>query len=802
MSDQNEREQSQQDPTNNEASNAGESFHDEEAIAQAERELRMAQQGGEDPLEGLAERAKDNPDCVFDRRVLEAAVLQSEGEQAAHASLRRALKAAGIALGPFDAAVKKMAREMKERVEREQEERSRELAERQRAARIEQEAREREERERERRAAIEAAPWKEKHYAFVRVDDATYEQEPGRITARWTTNNGEERCETLLTRSLHIEAEYIEHVTMHDDCSRALLVRPGLAKHDGAYVLGRSFELSSFEITNGGWVVKKLGATARAAMGRQGYERLRFALQSFAEVSQPPMIDRFHFTGWARSSGGTVGFLTASGMLGPDGMVPDVEVKLRSPDNAYCLPLPDAPGSPERRAALQSLVDLLSVEPATVAIPLVLSAFRGVLGPFQSAVNVKGPKGKGKTTLASMVLGLFGGGLATSKLSVQLSRSEFMLWKGMHRFGGVPFPIDDNKNTGGERDKHTADKLESLIAPHFNGEFRCKGTAEGGERIDGFSRCVLWIIGEVKASVSESSTDRTIVTELSEHWGPNHRELLERARAGEFARGMAAFVQHIAATLQERDVYNLPAWRAELTLAEIAAGTAAGLSKRTAEVFGGLLLGLDALLSFLRSEGVLEESSQRALRARALQAILSAAEGTVQQVTAQNPVTVFLDLLCSAVAGGKAHFVATGKCSEPPNATAWGWRERSGPNGPTLEGGGERIGYLDSHEIDVVYIEPELAFSAVSKLARESGIPLALMQSDMDARLFEAGALARSDKADGKRKTHRVRKNVHGVSRNTLALRRSIFDGEAPTPPAQQALPASSSDDDLVSMEV
>jgi hypothetical protein len=78
---------------------------------------------------------------------------------------------------------------------------------------------------------------------------------------------------------------------------------------------------------------------------------------------------------------------------------------------------------------------------------------------------------------------------------------------------------------------------------------------------------------------------------------------------------------------------------------------------------------------------------------------------------------------------------------------------------------GERLGWIRA---DDLLLEPETAFAAAQKLARDQGTSIPIKQRTLWKRLAEQGLLASRDPARG---TNTVRRTIEGMRRDLLHLR-------------------------------
>jgi len=245
------------------------------------------------------------------------------------------------------------------------------------------------------------------------------------------------------------------------------------------------------------------------------------------------------------------------------------------------------------------VLELLSVTPATVVVPLVSAAFRAVMGRSRLTVHVSGRTGTGKSLLAGIVQPLFGRGMHGEALPVSWADGSTAngIARVLSRVSDAPVVVDDLRFGGGPSDVRVAELFDRVTRAQFNGAAPVKLTRDGGQRTDPASRCIIVSTGETPPRM-HSTRNRVVCVELDERSAPDLAPLVLRAAGGELARGMAAFVQWYA----PRYATNLP----RLDALERAAGVrwALGVTDRAASLFRALALGAELLFAWLAEADV------------------------------------------------------------------------------------------------------------------------------------------------------------------------------------------------------
>lgn len=697
-----------------------------EAIRAAESAERAAQAGGEDPIEGLAARVAAEGDvAAFAPAAVAAAAELRADDPEAYASLRGQLKRTkGFALTRWEKALDAHARarraEEKARAAREEAERlaaDREATARARAAAAEATARAR---------ASAAADVAAHHAEHVGDDDtaARFVMEPGRITLERIGKSGRPETRTLAAFSAVITADVNELDAPGERPRRAFDLAVMLP---GDTSTRRIEGIPADEFRTMQWPEVRIGA--RAVVHDSGRrDDLRVAIQ---RMSSPREIHRYKFTGWVSHRGAMV-YLHNGGAIGEGGPVEDLRAEAPSPADRYDL----GDGSIDAARGVGAVLDLLSIEPAPVAVPLVAAAFRSVMGPSRLTVHVSGGTGKGKSLLVSLAQRLFGRTMHQEALPCSWADSSTAngIVRVLSRVGDAIVAVDDLRFGGGPGDARTAELFDRVIRSQFNGSAPVKLTRDGGQRFDPPSRCVVLSTGETPPR-GHSTRNRVVCVELTERPSTDLGPLMQRAAAGELARGMAAFVQWYA----PRVAGNLPCLDALERAA--AARWNLGVTDRAAGLFGSLALGAELLLAWLSEAGVpADVVAQHEARARA--ALSAVARDHGEGVETENPARRFVPLLRDALAAGDAHIKELridGKTIAPTDAEAWGWRT-DGIDGPRHQG--KAVGWLKGAE---VFVDPGPALDVVRTRAMRAGEPIPADRAALARDLNAAGLLARTD---------------------------------------------------------
>src|SRR5262249_55073505 len=147
--------------------------------------------------------------------------------------------------------------------------------------------------------------------------------------------------------------------------------------------------------------------------------------------------------------------------------------------------------------------------------------------------------------------------------------------------------------------------------------------------------------------------------------------------------------------------------------------------RRTADVVANLATAFGWYLRFTYELEVLSLEEVEARWQQAWSALGKAAVTQPQHQVASEPTTRFLRLLSAALVGGHAHLASlTGDVPDDPVGS--GWRAKGAGRDVEWHAQGDRVGWVKDED---VYLEPEMAYAAVQRLARsgEEALPIGLL---------------------------------------------------------------------------
>jgi hypothetical protein len=511
-----------------------------------------------------------------------------------------------------------------------------------------------------------------------------------------------------------------------------------------------------------GWVTEAWGTAPVISAGHGKKDHLRAAIQMLSGVV--PRRTVYGHLGWRRI-GDRWAFLHAGGAIGPDGMLQGIEVEIGT-DGFLPYQLPALPAAREVADAVRASLALLDLGPDTITAPVLGAVYRAPLGepsPIDFALHLAGPTGAFKTELAALAQAHFGAAFHGRRLPASWADTANMLEKKAFLAKDAVLVVDDFAPTGTTADiQRLHREADRLFRAAGNRAGRARMCADGGSRPTYYPRGLIISTGEDIPS-GQSLRARLLVLELIPGEIPADVLLAAQADAarGLFAAAMAGYLRWLAPQMDQLKE-TMPARQRALRDA-LVEGTQ---HRRTPDVAASLIVGWETFLRFAEDAGAISRANAASLLTQARAALTKSAEGQRAHQASEEPATRFLALLRAAISSGRAHLVDADTGMQPDDPACWGWqltstndlREVWCPNG-------ERLGWIRGQEL---LLEPETAFAAAQKLARDQGTSIPIKARTLWKRLAEQGLLASRDQARG---TNTVRRMIEGMRRDLLHLR-------------------------------
>jgi hypothetical protein len=518
------------------------------------------------------------------------------------------------------------------------------------------------------------------------------------------------------------------------------------------------------------WVTEAWGTAAVIFAGHGTKDHLRTAIQMLS--GSAPRHTLYGHLGWRRITNRWA-FLHGGGAIDMSGAVNGVEVNTGT-DGFLAYQLPEPPIATDLARAVRASLALLEIGPATVTAPVLGAVYHAPLGeptPIDFSLHVTGPTGTFKTELAALAQAHFGAAFNSRRLPASWADTANMLEKKAFLAKDAVLVVDDFAPTGTTADVQRLHReADRLFRAAGNRSGRARMRADGGSRPTYQPRGLIISTGEDTPS-GQSLRARLLVLELAP--GGIQADALSVAQAdaasGLLAAAMAGYLRWLAPRIDNLKE-TLPNRHRGLrdTLAQ------SGEHRRTPDIAASLILSWEIFLRFVEETGAIDAHGAASTLSRVRVALTDSAEAQRAQQASEEPATRFLALLRSALSSGRAHVADADTGVHPKYAACWGWQLNAAGSGDEREvwrPNGERLGWVRA---DALLLDPDAAFAAAQKLARDQGTAISIKQRTLWKRLDEQGLLASRDQARGST----VRFTIQGMRRDLLHLRAGTLAAE------------------------
>ncbi|MGB3327363.1 MAG: DUF927 domain-containing protein [Thermomicrobiales bacterium] len=497
----------------------------------------------------------------------------------------------------------------------------------------------------------------------------------------------------------------------------------------------RTATVLASEFSGMAWVARELGPEWIIYAGMSTRDKVRQGAQHLTAEDGFTESRIFQHAGWIVRDG-KAGYLSASGMIGTDGLITSVQTELPGKLALYALPAPDR-GAALRSAALDQL-KVLELGPARITGPLfglIPAAILGELHPVDFIVHVYGLTGVFKTETAAIVTRHWGAGLGRLQAMSAHSTTNAMERTAFAAKDAVLL-IDDFVPEGTATDQaRIRGAYQRLARSAGNGGSRSRMNVDGSMRPDYYPRGAIITTGE-DVPGGHSATGRTLMVEVNRgDIQPAILTELQRAGdAGRLALVTASVIQWCAANWDSlREGY------ADAIAEHL--GTLRGrpmAHSRHPETLATLMAAAGLWLDALVELEAITKAEADAAWATAYDGILEAGTAQSDVIRDVDPCDQFLRLVSAAVAAGDVHLCDPEDNGQPANATVCGWtmqliRTRDGTE-PDYRPRGPRIGWIDNRGI---FLLPDAALAAAQTLGRSQGISIPWTSKTLGKRLNE-----------------------------------------------------------------
>jgi hypothetical protein len=555
-----------------------------------------------------------------------------------------------------------------------------------------------------------------------------------------------------------------------------------------ATINGRTstFLVPAAQFGNMNWVPENLGAEAVVFPNQEKRTRVGIQLLSGAITRRSV----FTHTGFRLINDEHV-YMHGGGALGADGPIDAIEVQLPTGIANYVLETHGAQiGDELLRAAVEASMQVISVAPYKVTIPLHASVARAILGGADYAPHLVGKTGARKTELAALEQQHFGPAMHSRAIPGSWSSTDNFLESSASATKDAIYVIDDYVTTGSSADaSRLGAKADRVLRAQGNASGRGRLRSDATQRQTRPPRGQIISTGE-DIPPGQSLRARLLVIPVAlDDVDLEKLSIAQRhASNGDYARATAGFICWLAPQLDERrkEFKELThQYRTEFP---------DGVHGRTTDIFAQVMAAWKIFLRFVVATGAWTQEEADSLL-ETIRETLN--ELIVEQSDHQrifDAVVRFQTNLESALSSGKAHIGrAAHPDKPPPGALSVGWKRIEVMTGEGTEhrwqSSGPCIGWYAE---DGVYLNGEAAYTAAQQVAAATGSGICVQPDTLFRRMREDNLLLSLETRGGKTYL-KPRKTIAGMRRPVIHVAHE-FIGLRKPPSSTNGSPSSPND--------
>lgn len=524
--------------------------------------------------------------------------------------------------------------------------------------------------------------------------------------------------------------------------------------------------VTSTEFPSMGWPTKYWGFEANILPGNTNKDKLRYAIAEVGRMSAQKQTLYTH-TGW-RKIGDHWAYLHEGGAIGAEG----VSVKLEGRLVKYDLTGPEVSA---KDGAETDLLMLAGINNA-VSYPLLATCYLAPLTHWMRRAGCEpkytlfllGRTNTGKTTVSAIGLSHFGAFTGNdmpasfSDTSNSVMRSAFLL-------KDMPIVVDDYYPASNPKDRKNMESMAQNLSRAF-GDHAERGrlNSDMTQRASTPPRGMAIITGEDTPNINQSGISRYYIVQMKPGDVPFDeltQEIQTKARDGYQRAAMRGYIEWLLENYISKDEEGFCESLNKSFLAnrKQARQLLDGAYARSAESVACIMVGIEMMLKYFMSIGVLDMETARAMGAEAWQVCIENSRRQSEEMKDEKPVNLYIRVIRELLRSG------TNKCLSTDST----------------DGGINVIGYMDD---TYYYLMPEITYKTVSKFLADQGQTFPLGKKMLNTQMAEEGIVP-------KEFLNRLKK-IRGKVDRYLWIPRATLDGtkdetvrEAPQPAYEEPTP-------------
>lgn len=546
-------------------------------------------------------------------------------------------------------------------------------------------------------------------------------------------------------------AEITQQLTIHEPLktSTVLVIKGKL--QDGTKL--PEIEVDADQLASMSWVPRLWGTDPIIFPVHGAEKHIKTAIQV---NSKPKKKTIYRHIGWRKDT-----YLHAGGAINAKGNDPNVTVQLPPELSRYNLAPEDDQKQVDSNAVRNSLA-LHSIAPTPIAWPLLLAAYRPILGPVDYAFHLAGRTGTFKSELCALIQAHYGD-MDARTLPASWSSTANALEALAYYAANATLVVDDFVPHGTAWQVRALQKTADQI-------FRGQGNQAGRARLSDttrlnqtfYPRGIILSTGE-DVPTGHSIRARIIILDLTPGDVQPKALTAAQSRRRTYRRALFEFIRHVAANPELKQ--KLKAHRDELRpkLGDLA-------HARTPSMTADMIATAEIVIDWAREIKAINDQEHGKLIANAKKSIILQAKNQRQFLESTDPTEAFVETIQNMLGSKQAH-MRNVDGTPPHNPEAAGWTEKPTSAGVQQWGSnGPRLGWIDwKNQLVLVDIN---AFSLIQRHAQGR---LALTRQTLLKRLKDASIIARVDDA---RQRNTIRVKAENATRQVAAINYETIMGD------------------------
>ncbi len=507
-------------------------------------------------------------------------------------------------------------------------------------------------------------------------------------------------------------------------------------------------EITANELEDKRWLGNYIGTRGKYS---GSYKVIRDAILELSPSDSITVEKVYERTGFTVIDGKEC-YLSSKGAFDYEGYITHVKTDLSGGPFNNCSNLYIS-SKTEISDGIDATLDILSLAPLDISIPILIAPFRGILaGLSRSSCSLykHGKSGTGKSTSAGIILGFFQKVTNYYQPTASYTSSEPYLSKLVGNTHSVVTVVDDRVEKNGNK-KELNRKDEILFRTQANGQTKSTCLAQSQE-----PRGLIVATGE-QPIVGESLAARVLILQFDKDTldGTALNKCKQAAKDGSFVACGSGFIQWL---ISKGDAIVEKFESRQVELCD-EFSFLSSLHHRVPGNIAEFMATFEFFLEYAFDYDVITEEEVAQLTAKAKDALIQLAKKQ-QKYLIDGDAEQYIFALKQALASNKCHLVNLDG-NTPVNPEKYGWVRTDDTNNQ-WQPQGEQVGFVEKQNM---YLIPDKAYAVYQESMFSTFGGAALKKKKIHKELNDAGKVKKRAP-----KTIETRKMINGVKKYYLHL--------------------------------